>query len=37
MQAKPVGNRLEIDACEDFEPWPVAEPWLKAWLEKLPA
>ncbi len=37
LQAKPVGNRLEIDACEDFEPWPVTEPWLKAWLEKLPS
>ena len=36
LQAKPVGNRLEIDACENFEPWPVTEPWLKAWLEKLP-
>ncbi|MGB1029234.1 MAG: flavodoxin [Pseudoalteromonas marina] len=36
LQAKPVGNRLEIDACEDFEPWPVTEPWLKTWLEKLP-
>ena len=37
LQAKPVGNRLEIDACEDFEPWPVTEPWLQAWLGKLPS
>ena len=37
LQAKPVGNRLEIDAGEDFEPWPVAEPWLKSWLEKFPS
>lgn len=37
LQAKPVGSRLEIDACEDFEPWPVTEPWLQAWLAKLPA
>ena len=35
LQAKPVGNRLEVDACEDFEPWPVTEPWLKNWLSKL--
>jgi flavodoxin len=35
LQAKPVGHRLEIDACEDFEPWPVTEPWLKDWLSKL--
>jgi flavodoxin len=35
LQAKPVGNRLEIDACEYFEPWTVTEPWLKTWLEKL--
>ena len=35
LQAKPVGNRLEIDACEDFEPWPVTEPWLQTWLDKL--
>jgi flavodoxin len=37
LQAKPVGNRLEIDACEDFEPWPVTEPWLQTWLGKLPS
>ena len=37
LQAKPVGNRLEIDACEDFEPWPVTEPWLQTWLDKLPS
>lgn len=37
LQAKPVGSRLEIDASEDFEPWPVTEPWLQAWLAKLPA
>ena len=36
LQAKPIGHRLEIDACEDFEPWPVTEPWLKDWLAKLP-
>ncbi len=36
LQAKPIGHRLEIDACEDFEPWPVTEPWLKEWLAKLP-
>jgi len=36
LQAKPVGHRLEIDASEDFEPWPVTEPWLKQWLTKLP-
>lgn len=36
LQAKPVGHRLEIDACEDFEPWPVTKPWLKEWLAKLP-
>ncbi|KPH63275.1 flavodoxin [Pseudoalteromonas porphyrae] len=36
LQAKPVGNRLEIDASENFEPWPVTEPWLKLWLTKLP-
>ncbi|MDN3380025.1 MULTISPECIES: flavodoxin [unclassified Pseudoalteromonas] len=36
LQAKPIGHRLEIDACEDFEPWPVTEPWLKLWLTKLP-
>jgi len=36
LQAKPIGHRLEIDASEDFEPWPVTEPWLKRWLEKLP-
>ncbi|MBO7926181.1 flavodoxin [Pseudoalteromonas sp. K222D] len=35
LQAKPVGNRLEVDACEDFEPWPVTEPWLTTWLGKL--
>ncbi|ALS33495.1 hypothetical protein PTRA_a2397 [Pseudoalteromonas translucida KMM 520] len=35
LQAKPVGNRLEVDACEDFEPWPVVEPWLTTWLGKL--
>ncbi|TGE78851.1 flavodoxin [Pseudoalteromonas sp. KS88] len=36
LQAKPLGHRLEIDASEDFEPWPVTEPWLKQWLTKLP-
>jgi sulfite reductase alpha subunit-like flavoprotein len=35
LQAKPVGHRLEIDACEDFEPWPVTEPWLNEWLTKI--
>ena len=35
LRAKPIGHRLEIDACEDFEPWPVTEPWLKDWLIKL--
>lgn len=35
LQAKPIGNRFEIDACEDFDPWPVTAPWLTHWLEKL--
>ncbi|MBB1508072.1 flavodoxin [Pseudoalteromonas sp. SG41-1] len=36
LQAQPIGHRLEIDACEDFEPWPVTQPWLQEWLAKLP-
>ncbi|WP_404339386.1 flavodoxin [Pseudoalteromonas mariniglutinosa] len=35
LNAQPVGHRLEIDACEDFEPWPVTEPWLTTWLDKI--
>ncbi|MBQ4831648.1 flavodoxin domain-containing protein [Pseudoalteromonas sp. MMG010] len=37
LQAKPVGSRLEIDASVDYDPLPVAQPWLNSWLNKLQA
>lgn len=35
LQAKEVIERLEVDAMENFDPMPVAKPWVELLLSKL--
>ncbi len=35
LQAQPVNERLDIDACVHFDALEVAMPWLKQFIERV--
>lgn len=35
LNASLIKPRLDVDACEHFEPWEPVEPWLQGWQRSL--